>query len=214
MSGTTAPKRSYRGLTADERRAQRRRALLEAGRELWCERGWAAVTMRGVCTHTGLTDRYFYENFADRDALLVAVGEMVRDQTLATILAAVAAEEGGSPRDRLRAALEAIIEFVANDPGNAQIFFGDHGGSEALETMRRTVIDSVVDLFVELSRPQMLPGVDEAEYRLILLVGIGGFVETAVAWRSGTLDLTADRMVDTLMGVADRLAMSYVSLGA
>ena len=168
--------------------------------------------MRGVCTHTGLTDRYFYESFADRDALLVAVGEMVRDQTLATILAAVAAQEGESPRDQLRAALEAIVEFVANDPGNAQIFFGDHGGSEALETLRRTVIDSVVGLFVELSRPQLLPGVDEADYRLVLLVGVGGFVETAVAWRVGTLALSADRLVDTLMGVADRLAMSYVSL--
>nr|WP_162138711.1 TetR/AcrR family transcriptional regulator [Gordonia hirsuta] len=212
MSDSGSPQRSYRGLSAEERRASRRRALLEAGRELWCEYGWASVTMRAVCARAGLTDRYFYENFADRDALLVAVGESVRDETLGLILSAVAAHADASSRRQLQAALEAVTEFIANDPGSAQIFFGDHGGSDTLEALRRQVIDSVVDLFVELSRPHLLPGVAEVQYRLTLLVGIGGFVEAAVGWRSGSLNFTAAEFVEALMAVADRLAEGSVVL--
>ncbi|HET6290833.1 MAG TPA: TetR family transcriptional regulator, partial [Amycolatopsis sp.] len=62
--------RRYSGKTADERRAERRLALLGAALDIWQEQGWAAVTMRGVCARANLTDRYFYESFANRDVLL------------------------------------------------------------------------------------------------------------------------------------------------
>lgn len=65
--------RPYRGVPADQRRARRRAALMEAGLELLGTRGWAATTVRQVCAEAGLNDRYFYENFPDRDALLLAI---------------------------------------------------------------------------------------------------------------------------------------------
>ncbi|WP_278258124.1 TetR family transcriptional regulator [Nocardioides convexus] len=57
-----APRRRYGGKTAEQRRAERREALLAAAVDIWQESGWAAVTMRGVCARAGLTDRYFYES--------------------------------------------------------------------------------------------------------------------------------------------------------
>lgn len=78
--------RTYGGRTAQQRREERRRTLLDVGRELWCEQGWAAVTMRGVCARAELSDRYFYESFADREALLVAIAEDVRDETVGLLL--------------------------------------------------------------------------------------------------------------------------------
>ena len=37
----------------------------------------------------GLTDRYFYESFTDRDALLATVWDQMRDETLMMLLGAI-----------------------------------------------------------------------------------------------------------------------------
>ena len=67
VHGTTAGRR-YGGLTAEERRAERRARLVRAATEIWVAEGWAAVSMRAVCARAGLTDRYFYEEFGNREA--------------------------------------------------------------------------------------------------------------------------------------------------
>src|SRR5512139_974724 len=72
--------RTYGGRSAEERRSERRHRLVDAALAIWGEQGWAAVTMRQVCARAGLIDRYFYESFPDRDALLVAVWDQLRDE--------------------------------------------------------------------------------------------------------------------------------------
>lgn len=208
----TESRRPYRGLTAEQRRAQRRSALIAAASELWREQGWAAVTMRGVCARASLTDRYFYESFADRDAVLVAVAESVRDEVMALIVAAAVKHGDGSPGAQLRAAIEAVVDLIVEAPGNAGIFFGDHGGNELLESVRRATINSTVGLFMTLARPHLATHNDETEFRISLLVGIGGFVETVVAWRSGALEVTSEALVEMLMGVSRRLGHGFVDL--
>ena len=204
--------RSYGGKPADERRAERRAALLRAGRELWCESGWAAVTMRGVCARAGVTDRYFYESFTDRDALLVAVGQGVRDEIIASILESVAPHLEASLRVQLRAALEASVAQISENPEFTQIFFGEHGGSDILEAMRRDTVRAVVDLFLLYAEPRLAPDASVADLRVALLVGIGGFVEAATAWRSGGVPMTEEELVETLMRLSERLAAGFVDL--
>lgn len=211
MSGS-APGRSYGGMSAEERRTARRAVLLEAGRDLWCEQGWAGVSMRGVCARTGLTDRYFYENFDDRDALLVAVAEGVRDEGLGLMLSALEPHLSDPLLVQLRAVLTAVIEFIATDPGGAQIFFGDHGGSEALEALRRKMIETVVGLFLDVMGPRLVDASMEFELRLTLQLGIGGFVEAASAWRAGDIPGTADEFLEMLMRVGVRLADGLLTL--
>jgi AcrR family transcriptional regulator len=206
-----AGERSYGGISAEQRRAKRRAALLKAGRELWVEQGWAAVTMRGVCARAKIIDRYFYENFNDRDALLVAVAEEVRDETFAFVLSTFTPHLTDiPPLDRLRAALKAVVEFIAENPGDAQILFGDHGGSGVLEKLRRDIIGNGIDLFVALFGHYLVQTVSATEFRVTLLVGIGGFVETVTAWRSGAIDATADDLVEMLMRLAQRLSSDLI----
>ena len=60
--------RPYRGIKPDDRRAERRARLLDAGLSiLGSEAGPEAVTVRGVCRQSGVSARYFYESFSDRD---------------------------------------------------------------------------------------------------------------------------------------------------
>lgn len=166
--------------------------------------------MRGVCAHAGLTDRYFYENFTDRDTLLVAVGDEVRGEVVALILESIEPHVAQPPLIQLRAALAAVVEFIDRDPGGAQIFFGDHGGNDVLVRLRREMIGAVADLFVELTGPRLPAGASEAEFRVALLVGLGGFVEAATAWRSGDLDVTAAELVEILLGIGRRVGERFV----
>jgi len=57
--------------------------------------GTGDVSVRGVCAEAGLGPRYFYEQFPDRDALLLAVADQVRDELL-SVLVSSALEESGA----------------------------------------------------------------------------------------------------------------------
>ena len=209
---TTAPAspRRYGGKSAEERRDERRTALVAAALEMWQEHGWAAVTMRGVCAATGLSDRYFYESFADRDALLATVWDQIRDQTLEMILAAIMQHADGHPLDQLRAAHVAVVHHIADEPARAQILFGEHAGSAVLEQRRRDTVQLTTDLLIDLARPYLRADVDEQEFRINVLVGIGGFVELMLAWRSGLVDADAATIVGHLDGVGAALAPRFL----
>ena len=60
-------------MSAEERHRNRRTRLIEAATELIGTRGVAAATVTAVCAESGVTSRYFYQHFSDRDALLRAV---------------------------------------------------------------------------------------------------------------------------------------------
>ncbi|NED65389.1 TetR/AcrR family transcriptional regulator, partial [Streptomyces sp. SID10244] len=72
---STPEGRRYGGADADERRDRRRLDLIAAGLDLFGSDGYASASVKRVCEHAGLTQRYFYESFADRPALLAAVYE-------------------------------------------------------------------------------------------------------------------------------------------
>ena len=81
--------RRYRGVSAEERRAARRRQLLDAALEIAGTRGVERATMTAICAEAGLTERYFYESFADTDELLGAVYDQVSGQLAAEVEAAM-----------------------------------------------------------------------------------------------------------------------------
>lgn len=208
-SGSRA-RRRYGGKSAEERRAARREQLLDAGLAIWHEHGWAAVTMRGVCARASLTDRYFYESFRDRDDLLGALFDQVRDQTLAALLTAFDTAADRTAGGQLREALQTIVTSLTEDPERAQVLFGDHAGSAVLEQRRRDTVALTTDLMVGLARPLLRADADEAALRLDTLFGLGGFVEIVLAWRAGTLPLTPEDLVTHFSELGAALAARHL----
>jgi AcrR family transcriptional regulator len=202
--------RKYGGKSAQERRAERRTLLVDAALEIWQEQGWAAVTMRGVCARAGLTDRYFYESFTDRDALLATVWDQMRDETLAMLLAAITPVADDGPMAQLHAAHHAIVHHIVDEPARAQIIFGDHAGSAVLEERRRDTVRLATKLTLDLAEPHLEQDVDEQALRISTLLGIGGFVELMLAWRSGLIEATADEIVGHLDEVASALGSRFL----
>ena len=210
MESAKASPRRYGGKSAEQRRAERRAQLVDAALEIWQEQGWAAVTMRGVCARAGLTDRYFYESFTDRDALLGVVWDQMRDETLAMLFGALETASDGDAITQLHAVLESVVHHIADEPARAQIIFGDHAGSAVLEQRRRDTVQMATDLLIELARPFLRDGVDEQALRVNVILGIGGFVELVLAWRSGLIDLSTEQVVEHLTDVGSALGVQFL----
>ncbi|RHW24648.1 TetR/AcrR family transcriptional regulator [Nocardioides immobilis] len=210
MEAAKVSPRRYGGKSAEQRRAERRAQLVEAALEIWQEQGWAAVTMRGVCAQAGLTDRYFYESFTDRDALLGTVWDQMRDETLDMLTSVIASASDEGALDQLRAVLDAVVHHIADEPARAQIIFGDHAGSAVLEQRRRDTVQMATDLMIGLARPFLREGVDEQALRINTLLGIGGFIELMLAWRSGLVESTTDEVVAHLADVGAALGSRFL----
>lgn len=210
MNATYVSRKLYGGRSPEQRTAERRRALISSGLSLWQRHGWPGVTMRGVCAMAGLTDRYFYESFADRDDLLANIWDQMRDEAVALILGAIAREPEAHPLDQLGDAIAAVVHDIAEEPVRAQVLFGDHAGSPVLEQRRRDAIKQVTDMLIELGQPYVREGIDPVQFRMSTILGIGGFVELIHAWRSGLFDVTADAIIEHLQRVGAALAATFL----
>lgn len=182
--------RIYGGVSAAERSADRRDRLLAAATEAWGDSGIAAVTVRGVCKASGLTPRYFYEHFANREELLIAVADEVRDQLLAVMVQAGLAGTG-SAEMRLKSALQAFLETVANDPHLHRIMSSDVKDIGALAERRHEAIDTVAQLVVDLGPAALGFTPDLDSLRRASLFITGGVNQIIEGWLSGAITMTA-----------------------
>ena len=200
--------RDYDGKTAAERVAERRQQLIDAGRMLFGEHGYAGTSIRAVLRQAGLIDRYFGENFADLDALLAAVYDQIVDEEVAGCRAAINATRGGS--EGARAMVEAMASSLQGDPGRARIKLREViSGGPLARQQRQVGFHKFAALVAEL-----LPtgGPEKAQEQHLLAVGIVAATnELLMAWLDGEQGLTQVDVVDLVMtmfdAIADRLAV-------
>ncbi|MBO0851935.1 MAG: TetR/AcrR family transcriptional regulator [Pseudonocardia sp.] len=215
-----APK-VWGGTTLDVRRDARRRRLLEVGFELLGGRGGAAVTVRSVCRHAKLTDRYFYESFADREELLVAVYDQVAEEArdvLAGAVAAVAEPDGrAEPETIAMAAVEAFLGLLTRDPRKGRVLLLVPMTDAALSA--RAV--ELMPMFAELIRVQLAAAAGSAvpvaplEERMTATALIGALSNLFIRWLDGTLAASERELTDycvrlllTAMPLADAKSLT------
>lgn len=114
------PRRLYRGESLAERQAGRRTKLVEAGFRVFGSVGYRAATVRQVCADAGLTERYFYESFAHKDALFGAVYELVMVRIGEAMQTAIEAADE-TAEAKARALLGAYFGAIESDPGLGRI---------------------------------------------------------------------------------------------
>lgn len=101
----------YGGMSREARRSGRRQRFIAAGVRIFGTQGYAAATTRGLCAEAGLTQRYFYESFADSEDLFMAIVRHLGAQIQRDILAAVATARG-QPLQQLRGAVTAYLQGI------------------------------------------------------------------------------------------------------
>ncbi|WP_019448577.1 TetR/AcrR family transcriptional regulator [Cupriavidus sp. BIS7] len=198
MTTELSPARRYRGAEADERRAQRRGQLIAAAVQVYGERGYQSATVKAVCEAAGLTERYFYESFANSEALLLASFETVTDLLLQKIELA-GEEAGGDGEHRAMAMLRTYFGTLQCEPRSARVFLVEIRGVSKLvdEALGQSLRD-----FGGLLARVLLPEGEEPDP--MLLAGVaGGIIHVALYWiRHG---YAPD--VDTVAATALQLAL-------
>ena len=101
----------WTGVPLEDRQARRRDDLLAAGVELLGGVDGPGVTVRAVCRQAGLTERYFYESFTDRDEFVRAI----YDDVCTTAMSALTTST--TPRD----AVERFVALMVDDPVRGRV---------------------------------------------------------------------------------------------
>lgn len=193
--------RLYRGVAQHDRVAARRDALIEAGLDCLHDDGLSGASVRSICARARLTPRYFYENFADLDELLVAVVDSVAAEVATAALAAVAAAPDGLPA-QVRALVDAGYGVVVRDRRKATALLVAAAGHGPLVDRRQQIVLDYVDLaLAHLPALESATRTDRRAARATALFLMGGAAELIGAVLSGTLRLSRERVVDRLSGM-------------
>lgn len=200
--------RTFRGRTAAERAAERRARLLEAALDLIGADGWSAATMTAICRRAGLTERYFYESFADREALYLALLDDLAAEVEAAVRAAL--EAGGPPEVRLRRTAEAVLRVLLGDPRKGRAALLEGLGSEVLQQRRREVLASFERFVLEEAGNVFGAAAPPRAQAHLAAVGLVGAVQELLGRR---LDGTLDAGDDVLVAHIARLALASAATG-
>lgn len=114
----------FRGVASEDRRVQRRRMLIEAGTEIFGTRGFHATTVKEICAQAKLTERYFYESFANREALYAAVYDQMTARLRDAMVTALIKPER-EVGILARSALTTLFGAMREDPRLVRILFVD-----------------------------------------------------------------------------------------
>lgn len=187
----------WAGVPLDDRRAERRGLLVDAGYALFGDGGEAALTVRSVCRACGLNTRYSYESFTDTDELLGAVFDKVAAELAAEVDAGIAAV-GESPAARTRAGMAAVLGFSSADPRRGRVLFTDARANPVLTARRAALQDALLAAVLE-EGSRLHPGSDPVATRIGAAMYTGAMAELAQQWLSGTLGTDLDIVVDAAL---------------
>lgn len=190
------PGRVWGGMTPSERERRRREQFLAAGLELFGGGGWAATTVTDVCRAARLSQRYFYELFATREALFLAVVDRAGEQIEAVVRAAVAAP-AASPRERAAGVLRALADHFAADPRTVRVTLVESLATAEFRARRAVLLETFGDLAAELMVGLAPAGarVDERSLRLSAQIVSGGIAEALIATATGRAPAEPDVLV-------------------
>lgn len=182
-------------MSVADRRLERRKLLLAAAFELLGTDGWAATTVRAVIERSALNPRYFYESFADRDELVVAVYDQVVSD-LGDVVVAALASAGEQPAAQVGAVVRATVDYVDADRRRGRVLYVEGLGNEALNMRRiragREVVGFIEGYAAAHDRDQPR---NRAIGRVSAAIVVGGFSQLLIDWLAGRIAVTKDELV-------------------
>src|ERR687887_2132937 len=105
-------------LTASARRAQ----LIEVGRTVFAERGYAATSVEEIADRARVSKPIVYEHFGGKEGLYAVIIDREMEHIVARISEAISS---GSPRERLEKAALAFLTYVKEQPDGFAVLTRD-----------------------------------------------------------------------------------------
>jgi len=194
--------RPYRGIGAADRLTQRRRRLLDAGLDLLGgDSAETDFTVRAVCSRAGLTARYFYESFADKDEFVVAVFDSAVADVAATTQAAVAASP---PAEQGRAGIANLVRIISSDSRIGRVLF-DVRMSNPVILRKRSDLGGIFAFLLAQHIATSLRRDQTGRSKAAVHFVVGGVGQTISAWLADEVDLPQEQLVDQLAAILGAL---------
>ena len=186
----------FKGVSADDRRIDRRNRLVAAAFTIAGTEGAGALGVGRVCLTAGLTKRYFYESFAS----LAELQSAVVDHAISEMLERVDPFAPSGPGEPPQARLEAFVNALVDDECLARVLLTEtHGG--ALSPFRHQIINVAIAGMAP-------PGSDaqaDLRARLVAYAQIGTLSELCQAWHQGQLAMERATFVEVLADLFVRI---------
>jgi AcrR family transcriptional regulator len=139
--------RTYSGLSASERDAERRSRLLAAGRELIGTLGYASISVEKLCAASKVSSRHFYQLYENKEAAFLDLYDSITGQSFVEATESLANTEGQPMMDRISQAFLAYISPMVDDIRAARIAFVEiMGASPLIEERRLAYREGLVQL--------------------------------------------------------------------
>jgi len=197
---STAPKstgRSYRGLTLEQRTAERRERFLEAGLNVFGNEGFHAATVRKICKEAGLTDRYFYESYNSMEALLIEVYERCLQSIMMRVQSTLLTVNKTEAPDQLLRELLGHFFTEMEDPRVAKVcMFEAEGVSDRMHNLYNDYIRRFVTILLSASQTytDKWPLSDE-ESEVLGNAIVGGIIQATRNWALNDYHLPKESMI-------------------
>ena len=189
-------KRGYGGRSAEELAEERRVRLMDTALELFGTVGYLPTTVEKLCAAAKVTPRHFYEHFADREALLIAVFEDILQHSLQQVLAAVMNPDLPLAQ-RFVAGVDVFLASHLDDPRRARITTQEIlGVSRRAEASRHALITEfarLIEQYLDVLAEQGL--VARRNFKNLAFCLVGAMHELQIAWLHGAVPQAREALV-------------------
>jgi AcrR family transcriptional regulator len=172
----------WSGVPLEDRQALRRDELIAAGVHLLGGESGPAVTVRAVCREAGLTERYFYESFSDRDEFVRAVYDDVCTRAMSALMSAT------TPRE----AVEQFVALMVDDPVRGRVLLL----APAVEPVLVRSGAEWMPNFIDLLQRKLTQISDPVRQKMMATGLIGGLTALFTAYLDGRLAASREQFID------------------
>ncbi|MGH6872554.1 MAG: TetR/AcrR family transcriptional regulator [Rhizomicrobium sp.] len=173
-------KRRYSGQSFADRQADRRTRLVRGALHVAGRLGLEGASVAAICAQAGLTARYFYESFPNREAIFVEAYRAAQEEALARMA------EARDRKDPARGALRGFFTALQSNPGLARVFLidlDDHAGAMRIASFDGTAKFGKA-FGLKADHPLMVAGI------------IGGIVDIGKRWIESEFAEPVEKVVE------------------
>jgi AcrR family transcriptional regulator len=176
--------RKYSGRSVQEWKDARRERLMLAAADLFGTDGYLPTSIERLCSQAKVSTRHFYQEFANKEAVLLAVYAELIELGIQRTAEALAAAPAAPIGPRLTGAVSAYLETVMTDPRRARISFVEVVGVSPAVEQRRLAFRETLIQFVEYEGAAAVERgeIENRDFRFAALAMIGAVNTLVYDW--------------------------------
>ena len=192
--------RAYGGISPEQRRAERRAKLLQAGLALFTGNGFAATRISELCTEAGVSTRNFYEEFTSKEDLLRELHDLINSTAFAEVRATMSTVETADVATRVTTLLDVFLRSVTADPRAPRLAYVEAVGVNAeIEQQHVRWVSTWAEFIESEALRAATAGVaPRRSYRLTAIALVGAITGLLREWQAHQPPVAVDEIAEEI----------------